>query len=452
MFFPCSIDWSRWSVKSIILLSFSAASCITWSSTSIPKLMNNETTPFDRPIDVDESAWITSSLTLGSAVGTSIFCFLANSIGRKPTLLTAGVILLLSNLVIAFSNIIEIFYIARFISGIAVTGSIFIIPIYLSEIVDKSKRIVQSSLISIATCSGLLFPNIVGLFASITTLNLIIAAVLVLFLVMFKLSGTESEVFTKTKENFLNTQVFVEKQVEIKYVKELFIEIPTDLEKGENVNLFSIFKSKALRKAFITVNTLLIIQQLTGIDVVLFYGVQLTTKFSSTITPEISVIILGVFHLLSSFILPVIGPKFNNKTLLVMSGVGMVISQLLLTIFSYLQTLYIFPVYLNLLPLVFLISYVISYNSGFGALPFLFQGEMFPQNAKFLATSVTGTLFWSVAFMITKNFQFMLSLIGLHGYFLFCSVCCVIGILFSKYYLIETKNKTLEEIHMELEK
>ncbi|XP_072380447.1 facilitated trehalose transporter Tret1-like isoform X2 [Diabrotica undecimpunctata] len=439
-------------VNPVFLLSFSAASCITWSSTSIPKLMSNETSPFGRPIDVDESAWITSSLTLGSAVGTSIFCYLANRIGRKPTLLTSGFILLLSNILIAFGNIIEIFYIARFLSGVAVTGTIFIVPIYLMEIVHKSKRIVQSSLISISTCSGLLFSNVVGLFATITTLNLIIAVNLVLFLVLFKLSAKESEVFNKTKENFLDKKVFVEGEVELKHVKELFIEIPTKTEKDENVNLFSIYKSMALRKAFFTVNTLLILQQLTGIDVVLFYGVQLTRKLSSAITPEMAVNILGVFHLLSSFILPVIGPKFNNKTLLLISGVGMVISQLLLTIFSYLQTLYTFPVYLNLLPLILLISYIISYNSGFGALPFIFLGEMFPPNAKFLATSVTGTLYWIVAFMITKNFQLMLSLIGLYGYFLFCSFCCILGTLFSKYYLIETKNKTLEEIQMEFDK
>ncbi|XP_072382009.1 facilitated trehalose transporter Tret1-like [Diabrotica undecimpunctata] len=440
------------SVNPVIFLSFSVASSITWSSTSIPKLMNNETSPFGRPIDVDESSWITSSLTLGSAVGTSIFCYLANRIGRKPTLLISGFILLLSNILIAFGNIIEIFYIARFLAGLAVTSSFFIIPIYLIEIIHKSKRILYASLISISTCSGLLFSNVVGLFATITTLNLIIAAILVIFLVLFKLSGKESEVFTKTKEIFFNKQVFVEREVELKHVKELFIEIPLKTKTEENVNLFSSYKSMALRKAFFTVNTLLILQQLTGIDVVLFYGIQLISKLSSAITPEMVVIILGVFHLLSSFILPVIGPKFNNKTLLLISGVGMALSQLLLTIFIYLQTLYTFPVYLNLLPLILLISYIISYNSGFGALPFLFLAEMFPPNAKFLAASVTGTLSWCVAFMITKNFEFMLSLIGLSGYFLFCSFCCILGTLFSKYYLIETKNKTLEEIQMEFNK
>ncbi|XP_072380448.1 facilitated trehalose transporter Tret1-like [Diabrotica undecimpunctata] len=438
--------------QSVMLFTFSAATSITWSSSSIPKLMNNETSSFGRPITVEESAWITSSLTLGSTIGTSICCYLASSIGRKPTLLSIGFISMFSNLLIAFCNLIEIFYLARFLSGIAVTGSLFIVSIYLSEVVHKTKRTLQLSLLSISVCSGMLFSNIVGLFVTITTLNVIVAVISFFFLVLFKLFGEESKCFIKANEKLSGKKVVVEKEIELKHVEELFINIPSVNKREEKVNLFTVYKSKVLRKAFIIVNTLLILQQLTGIDVVLYYGVQLTENFSSTIKPEISVIILGVFHLLSSFILPVIGPKFNNKTLLLVSAIGMFTSQLLLTYLSYLQTLYSFSVYLNVLSLIILICYIISYNSGFGPLPFLFIGEMFPKNVKLLSTGITGTIFWGIAFVITKNFYGIICLIGFHGYLLFCSFCCFLGIIFSKYYLIETKNKTLEEIQLELDK
>lgn len=41
--------------------------------------------------------------------------------------------------------------------------------------------------------------------------------------------------------------------------------------------------------------------------------------------------------------------------------------------------------------------------------------------------------------------------IGVHGYFWLSAGCCIIAALFVKFYVIETKGKTLQEIQNELD-
>ncbi|KAG5881445.1 Facilitated trehalose transporter Tret1, partial [Gonioctena quinquepunctata] len=174
-----------------VLLSFLAGTALTWSSPEIPKLTNTTTSPFGRTIDEDEASWISSLVTLGAALGPYLFCLLADKMGRKYTLLAAGVPFLVCYLVQAFGHVVELFYVTRLVMGLTVGGVFTLIPIYSGEVADKSERGVLGALISCAVCTGFLFSYSLGPFVSVMVFNLILAALSAVFLVLFAFLGKE---------------------------------------------------------------------------------------------------------------------------------------------------------------------------------------------------------------------------------------------------------------------
>jgi facilitated trehalose transporter len=57
------------------------------------------------------------------------------------------------------------------------------------------------------------------------------------------------------------------------------------------------------------------------------------------------------------------------------------------------------------LPLVAFVVFVVAFSFGFGPVPWLMMGEIFPSKIRSLAASVTVAFNWACTFIVTKNFQ-----------------------------------------------
>lgn len=84
--------------------------------------------------------------------------------------------------------------------------------------------------------------------------------------------------------------------------------------------------------------------------------------------------------------------------------------------------------------------------SGFGPLPWAIMGEIFPSNLKSVASGLTAGFCWLLGFILTKTFQSLCDLIGLHFTFWMYGVFCLFALLFTVFLLPETEGKTLQEI------
>lgn len=121
---------------------------MTWSSPSLPKLQDKETSFL--LITEDQSSWIASLLSLGTVFGPFAGGFLTSRVGRKCTLNVSVVIILISYIVLLctpLTLIVEQIYLARFLAGFS-GGIIYaILPMYVAEVSDVS--IIIHSFISI---------------------------------------------------------------------------------------------------------------------------------------------------------------------------------------------------------------------------------------------------------------------------------------------------------------
>lgn len=87
-----------------------------------------------------------------------------------------------------------------------------------------------------------------------------------------------------------------------------------------------LFKVKANFRALIYTCALVSFQQLTGINVVLFYAEAIFISAGAQISTSLSTIIIGVVLILSSLVTPFIVDKLGRRLLLIFSGIGETIS------------------------------------------------------------------------------------------------------------------------------
>lgn len=74
------------------------------------------------------------------------------------------------------------------------------------------------------------------------------------------------------------------------------------------------------------------------------------------------------------------------------------------------------------------------------------MGEIFSSDIKGLASSLTGTLNWTLAFVVTMIYPPLKASIGPDSCFIIFTVISIIGTLFSAFVVPETKGKSLAEI------
>lgn len=100
----------------------------------------------------------------------------------------------------------------------------------------------------------------------------------------------------------------------------------------------------------------------------------------------------------------------------------------------------------TLVPIACIALFIIVFSIGFGPIPWLMIGELFPNKMKGIAGSISAAFNWSLAFTVTKLFQNMLNLFGNGITFLIFGMICAIGTAFVYFRVPETKGKDISEV------
>lgn len=168
---------------------------------------------------------------------------------------------------------------------------------------------------------------------------------------------------------------------------------------------------------------LLVIQQISGIDAVIFFTVQIFEDAGSSLNSYLATIIVGVIQLLSNFAALFVVDKAGRKPLLIASGVIMSISMGCMGLAYYLNSignhkfglvdfekknlkiLKPFSIFSRFLPLASLVSFMIGFSIGFGTIPYLLMGELFPTQQRGLLSSIAGSFNLLVMFLVIIGYH-----------------------------------------------
>ncbi|KAL9542036.1 hypothetical protein MBANPS3_008816 [Mucor bainieri] len=205
----------------------------------------------------------------------------------------------------------------------------------------------------------------------------------------------------------------------------------------ESMNMIQIFRDPLIRRIATTVLTLHIMQQLIGMNAVMYYS---TTIFKTAFNEEMSkymAIVTTVVNFVSTFISLFLIDRMGRRALLLIAETGACVFSVLLVIG------YVYNVGVLLVVSVF--GYVLSFAIGVGPIPWMMTSELTPLYASSAVGAVATGMNWAMNFLIAQLFPIVFA--GIQGYsFAIFAGIAALSFVYTWYKVPETKGRSLEQI------
>ncbi|KZC10964.1 Facilitated trehalose transporter Tret1 [Dufourea novaeangliae] len=433
------------------LCTMAAGAMLGWTSPVLPKLMKNtEDSPLGRPIDQDENSWIGSLVAIGAMIGCFVAGWMSEKFGRKRTLLSAVVPFTIGWILIASAKVVIQLCVARVFLGFAMAFAFTVVPMYCGEIAETSVRGALGSFLQLFITFGLLYSYAIGPYVSYTVLWILCGILPIIFFGCF---------ITMPESPYYLLKIG-QREEAIASLARLRSLPPASVQKEADemqvtwnctASIMDLFTVKANFKAMVYTSLLAMFQQLSGINVVLFYMEGIFISAGTSLSTSVATIIVGAVQTIASCVTPVVVDRLGRKLLLIISGIGEIVTLCALGTYFYLKdALHSDVSSISILPILSLVIFIATYCLGWGPLPWTMMGEMLATNVKSKASSIAVCMCWLLAFFITKFSGTLSESFGNYTLYWLFAVFCVISVVFTVMVLPETKGKNLQQIQDEL--
>jgi len=185
-------------------------------------------------------------------------------------------------------------------------------------------------------------------------------------------------------------------------------------------------------------------QQWCGINIIFNYAEEIFTAAGYSVGDMLfNIIITGSVNLVFTFVAMRTVDSWGRRKLMLFGSIGLAF------VYALLGGAYYFE--FNGLPVLILVIVAIAiYAMSLAPITWVVLSEIFPNRLRGVAMSIATFSLWMASFILTFTFPILNDLLGSYGTFWVYSGICVLGFLFIKSKLPETKGKSLEEIEFEL--
>jgi len=388
----------------------------------------------------------TSSLLVGCVAGASIAGVLSDRFGRRRILILSALLFAASSIGAGLPRNLTEFIVARFIGGIAIGVASVLAPIYIAEVAPPRIRGRLVSLNQMAIVSGILLAYLVNwllsylgpqswrwMFISAAVPSVIFFAAL--FFVPESPRWLTQRGRTAEALGVLSRVAGREQaRVEMKQIEETVAE-----ESGSLLQLLE----PGLRKPLIVAVVLAILQQVTGINTVLFYGSIIFKEHVGNHSTSSAIganVIVGLINFFMTIVALWIIDKVGRKPLLMISAGGMAVAQILLGVSFLIQP----PPAMLILGLILVCAACFAIGLGPGV--WVMMAELFPTRIRGRAMSIATISLWCACVLLTLTFLSLVKAIGASGAFWVYASMGITTVVFVWKMTPETKGKSLEEI------
>ncbi|AEB74133.1 sugar porter family MFS transporter [Lentilactobacillus buchneri] len=410
-------------------------------------------------LGTEQTGFIVSSVLIGSSVGALSIGSLSDRFGRKRLLVLASILFLIGSGLSMFAQGFVSMVIARIILGFAVGSASALTPAYLAELADAPHRgslgtmfqlmITLGILLAYVSNLGFLHHNLLGLRDWRWMLGSALIPALMLFVGSIILPESPRYLVEKGRIDEardvlheLRAKTDEDPDKELAGIQEV-----ANQPKGGLKELFTF-----ARPAVIVAILLMLLQQLVGINSVIYFLPQVFIKgfgFPESNAIWISVGI-GIVNFLCTILAYNIMDRFNRRTILLFGSIVMALSIGILSILNF--TL---KVQDAAVPTMILIGiYIFGFAVSWGPICWLMIGEIFPLNVRGVGTSIGSAANWIGNFIVSQFFLELLHMFNnnVGGPFAVFTFFAIVSIFFVIYMVPETRGKTLEQIEMDMRK
>jgi SP family galactose:H+ symporter-like MFS transporter len=400
---------------------------------------------------------IVSALLWGAVFGTLISGYFSSHFGRRKTILISALIFIVGSLLCSLATSANILIGARFILGTAVGVASFTAPLYLSEISPQKVRGSMISMYQLMITIGIVIAFLSDAWlASYATfggmtgghwrlmLGIIALPAAVMFVGVLFLPESPRWLFMKGRRNdaiaVLTHLELDEAEMEVE-VREI-----EDSLRIKQTGVHMFFQNAHFRRAIFLGIGLQTIQQLTGINVVMYYAPHIfkIAGFATTAEQMWGTVIVGVTNVLATFIAIAFVDRLGRKPIMYAGFVVMGLAMLSVGYF-FKSDLEAHPG-LGYPAIFALLMFIVGFAMSAGPIIWVLCSEIFPNSGRDLGITFSTSTNWFVNAIVGQTFLTLLDTLGKGNTFLLYGGLNVLFIVFFLFYVPETKGVSLESI------
>jgi SP family xylose:H+ symportor-like MFS transporter len=406
-------------------------------------------------LDATMKGWGASSALAGCVIGVSVAGIVSDFFGRKKTQVLSGILFFVSAVGTALADSFGFFVVFRIIGGVGVGVASMASPMYIAEISPARIRGRLVSVNQFAIVTGMLVTYFVNYFIAAgddavwnatTGWRWMFAsgvAPSALFLVLLA-TVPESprwlmERGRRDKARHVLTRIggpeFAEAEMQA-------IDATIAKEAERHLGIFA----PEMRFVLMLGIALAVLQQITGINVFLYYGPEIFKQLgSATNAALLQQVVVGAVNLTFTLVAIWTVDRLGRKPLMIFGTIGMGLSLAAMGAASQYH-------FAAGWVLVCILGYIASFALSVGPVVWVILSEIFPNSIRGRAMSLATFALWTANFIVSQTFPMMdedpyLVAKFNHGYpFYVYAGFCAVMLAVVWFAVPETKGRSLEEI------
>lgn len=405
--------------------------------------------------------WVMGSAILGCLIGVMVSGSLSDRYGRKPLMIIASLVFIVAAIGTGISDTLPWFIAYRILGGIGIGIASNLSPMYIAEVSPASVRGKFVSLNQLTVVIGILSAQLVNWLIAepinpgediLNSWNGQIGwrwmfwaggVPAILFFIMIFIVP-ESPKWLGTQLKFDKSEKILTRIGGIEYAQSEVSSLRASLsEITEMADFRLLFKGKMPKILLIGV-VIAAFQQWCGINVIFNYAQEIFSAAGYGVSDILfNIVITGVTNVIFTIVGMYTVDKLGRRSLLLFGAIG------LTCIYAILGACYYFHIS-GMAVLVLVMLAIGCYAMTLAPITWVVISEIFPTRIRGMAMAVSTFSLWTACFVLTYTFPLLNSGLGAYGTFWLYGIICLLGFIFVKKNLPETKGKSLEEIEKEL--
>ncbi|KAL2211323.1 regulator of conidiation [Sarocladium strictum] len=411
----------------------------------------------------EDSSIIVAILSAGTVLGALLAAPMGDTLGRRHSLLVAVGVFCIGAIFQVCAQQIPMLLVGRAFAGIGVGAISVLVPLYQSEMAPKWIRGTLVCAYQLSITLGLLSASIVNLLTSEMDssaayripLGLQIVPAIILTAGLLVLPETPRFLVKHGKHEAAGLSLSRLRRLDITHpalvdeLQEIIANHQYELTLGEDTYKNIFVGQPHLGRRTFTGCGLQMLQQLTGINFIMYYG---TTFFdgAGVSTPYVKSLIINIINCLSTIPGLFVIETWGRRKLLMIGATGMAVCQLIMASFATAAGTDMKNTSATIL-IVFCSINIFFFAASWGPVAWVVTSEIYPLKVRAKAMSISTASNWLLNFGIAYSTPFMVgrgpgsASFGSKIFFIWGSFC-ILAVLFVWCMIYETSKISLEQI------
>ncbi|ASG64116.1 MFS transporter [Kluyvera genomosp. 3] len=399
-----------------------------------------------------QQEWIVSSMMVGAAVATLCSGFLAYRLGRKYSLLIAAASFCLGAIICTCAVSPEMLIVGRLILGVGLGVASYATPLYLSEITPKNIRGAMISAYQLMTALGILLVFLTNTAFSYSgnwrgmLLVVAIPSLVFLFGALF-LPRSPRWLMMHGREEAARA-VLLRLRNSSEEVENELREIKEQLNvKQQGWHLFK--ENKNFRRSVGLGIVLQIMQQFSGVNVMMYYAPRIFHEIGFTTTAEQmwGTVIVGFVMTIATFIAVGFVDRWGRKPMLY---IGFITMGIAMSVVGTLLGGDALTAVEKGITVAMLLLFIVGFSMSAGPLIWLLCSEIQPLKGREFGITCSTFTCHIAGMIVSATFLSLLNTLGSAHTFYLYALLNIVALVIIYLFVPETKNISLEQIEQNL--